>query len=370
MKKAFLFILTIFLAYITAFYTTGKENVYTKLFNFGSITEKIDNNDISETEQSSDIENGIKQLQEEDYNKALTYFFYALDENDNSITNYYIGHTYLLQEKYEDAMYFFNIAIEKDAKNADAYLDKGIVQYYKNSYNDAIGTLYYTTELNPEISKTYYYLSLCYEKNNKLNVALQSVETAIEKDSLYSEAWFKAAHIAFDMDSFNISKKYYIKYLKLATLNKFGLLNLGLTYSYLNKNDSAIFYYNKVIANYPKYSLAYNNKGYIYQKEKEYEEAIKNYSVASQLDNKGTRSVWNRADCYCQLKKYNKAIKDYKKVSELNSDFFNTLYQIGECYEKLNNKKEALNYYQLYQSNATSDATYFENVIKKIKKLS
>jgi len=375
MKKFLLFLIIIFLAYITAYYTTGITNGYTKIFDFDKISKTLNFDNTSSTEYEDNIEEisylqiGIKKLNEKNYDDALSYFFDALNDNDNSENNYYIGHTYLFQEKYDDAEYYLDMAIEKDGKNPLIYLDKGIVLYNQKKYDDAINTLYFSTELNPELAKTYYYLSLCYEKNNQLEVALQSAETALEKDSLYADAWFKAGYIAFELDSFIISKKNYKKLIQIDSLNKYGLVNLGLTYSYLEKNDSALLYYNKTIKLYPKYNLVYNNKGYIFQKQGNYKEAIKTYSKALKLNEEDTRPLWNRGDCYFELKKYNDAINDFKKVYKINPDYFNTLYQIGECYEKLNDKTNALNYYKQYQAKATTDGKYYEEVANKINKL-
>ncbi|MCF6365939.1 MAG: tetratricopeptide repeat protein [Bacteroidales bacterium] len=370
MKKFILFLLTVFFAYLTAFYTTGKKNGYEKIFDFDFLIQKLNTPKTeSEAPEKTNIETGKYYLEAEEYDSALDAFFDALDENDNSESNYYIGHTYLMQEDYYNALEYLNTAIDLDAKNDKAYLDKGIVEYEQGYYSEAINDLFFSTELNSENAKPYYYLSLCYEQNKQLEVALQSVETAVKYDSLYSDAWFKAGYLAFNLDSFNRAKYYYTKLLNIEPEHKYGLVNLGLTYSYLNENDSAILYYDKVIEIYPKYDLAYNNKGYIYQKQKRYKEAIELYNTAFLLNNKNSRSLWNRGDCLFLSGKYNEALKDFKKVYELDKDSYNVLFRIGECYEKLGLKKDALDYYQQYQSVASIKSIYFNKVIDKIKKL-
>ncbi len=370
MKKILLLIGTVFLAYIAAFYTTGKKNGYDKAFDFDALIQKLDslssNNDAPGNNYT---EKGIFYLGQEEYDDALEAFFNALDKDDNSENNYYVGYTYLMQEEYYSALDYLNYAIELDAKNDKAYLDKGITEYYQGYYDTAINDLFFATELNPEGAKAYYYLALCYEKNSKPEVALQSAETAIKYDSLYTEAWFKAGYIAFDLDSFKRARNYYLKLINIEPNHQYGLINLGLTYSYLEKNDSAIFYYDLCIENYPDYNLAYNNKGYIYQKQEQYRVAIPFYTKASQLDETDNRSVWNRGDCYFEIGEYNNAIKDFKRVYELDSDSYNALYQIGESYEKAGMKKEALDYYQQYQTVANPNSSHFDEASDKISKL-
>ncbi len=370
MKKFLLLIGTVFLAYIAAFYTTGKKNGYDNAFDFDALIQKLDSLS-SNTGVPDDtfLNKGIYYLEQEEYGYALDEFFNALGEDDNSETNYYIGHTYLMKEDYIVALEFLNTAIELDAKNDKAYLDKGITEYMQGYYDTAINDLFFSTELNPEGPKAYYYLALCYEQNNQKEVALQSAETAIKYDSLYTDAWFKAGYIAFDLDSFNRARYYYTKLITIEPEHQYGLLNLGLSYSYLDENDSAILYYDKVIEHYPNYNLVYNNKGYIYQKLGQYLEAIKLYTKASQLDDSDTRSIWNRGDCYFAIGKYTEALTDFKKVYELNPESFNALYQIGEAYEKMGLINNALDYYKQYQALASSNSTYFNEVKDKIKKL-
>jgi len=369
MKKVILLLTTIFLAYLTAFYTTGKKNGYNKLFDFKSFINKLDSLNVDTDIKKSNLEKGISFLEEEDYESALNEFIEATDEDYNSENNYYIGHTYLLQEDYYNALDYLNIAIDLDAKNDKAYLDKGITEYNQAYYSEAINDLFFSTELNSENAETYYYLSLCYEQNEQLEVALQSVETALIYDSLYTDAWFKAAYIAFNLDSFKRANNYYKKLLNIEPKHQFGLINFGLTYSYLEQNDSAILIYDKVIENYPDYSLAYNNKGYIFQKQEQYNEAIKLYNKAIQIDDTDTKPVWNRGDCFFALGKYAEALQDFKRIYELDKESYNVLFQIADCYEKLNLKNEALDYYQQYQSAASSGSIYFDEVTNRIRNL-
>ncbi len=352
MKKIFLFILTIFLAYITAFYTTGKKNGYTEMFD-SDITEKIsklfyfeDEITVSKTDFLSE---GKRHLENKEYSSALNDFAIASAENNSSEVNYLLGHTYLLLEDYSSSEIYLNDAIRLNAENIKAYIDRGYAKYMQSKNNDAINDLFFATEIDPTNPKAYYYLSLCYEQAGKLEVALQSVETALKYDKNYVDARFKAGYIAYDIDNFSLSVNHYLKLLKTDSLHKFGTINLGLAYSQIGKDDSAMFYYDKVIENYPKYYLAYNNKGYIYQKRNQYQKAIEFYNLAYQLKPSDTYSLWNRGDCFFELKEYQKAINDYKKVYELKSDYYNVLNSIGDCYEKLNMKSKALEYYSKFK---------------------
>jgi len=362
MKKFLLFLLTIFIAYLTAFYVTGTKNGYEDPFDFKLIFKILN----SETDNLS---KGIKKLDEQKYDDALEIFFDALNEENTSETNYYIGYTYLLKKNYEDALHYFNTATDLNSENSDAWLQKGIVKFFQNNYQDAINDLFFCTELKPEDSPAYYYLALCYEKQGKNEVALQSAETAVQYDSLSSDSWFKAASLAYSIEDYPKAIKYYKHVLNLIPEDKYSELNLGLAYDKAGNIDSALIWYNKTIKDYPDYSLAYNNKGYIYQTEGKYQLAVSYYSKSIKLDTYNTYPLWNRADSYFELKEYEKAIQDYKKVFEINPEFYNTLWYIGLCYEKLKQSKNAVDNFKQFIQHANSDNMYYLKAKQKIKKL-
>ncbi len=367
MKKILLIIFAVLSAYLTAFYTSGVKNGYDDPFDF----EKIFEIKFPENIKKTSFENAVEELNNNNYETALEYFFDALNENNSDSVNYYIGYIYLQKKQYETALLYLNFASNFENADAKIYRDKGIAEYYLNDFNSAINDLYYATELNREDSKTYYFLGKCYNEQGKKEVALQSVETALLYDSLNIKALYEAGYLAMDIENYDKAVKYFQKYSNINNTddNKYAMLNLGLAYSRKGISDSALLWYDKTIEKYPDYSLAYNNKGYILQINKNYKEAIKLYNKALKLDSTNTYALWNRADCFKLTKKYKQAITDYKKIYEINPEYYNSLFYTAECCENLDNKEEALNYYLKYKSVAKSNSKFFNKVDNKINNL-
>jgi len=364
-KKILLLLITVFLAYLTAFYVTGTKNGYQNPLDFEKIFNNLDS--LKSLKKNSDFEKGLENLDNSEYDKAMINFKNALKEENTDENNYYVGYTYFQKQDYKNALVYFNTATNLNSENSDAWLQKGITEYYQNNYQEAINDLFFCTELIPEESQAYYYLSLCYEAQGKIEVALQSAETAVEYDSTDSESWFEAANLAYSIQNYSKSIKYYKKVLEILPKDKYTELNLGLAYNKSGNKDSALFWYTKTIEDYPDYSLAYNNKGYIYQTEGKYQSAISYYTKSIKLDIKNTYPIWNRADCYFELKEYEKAIKDYKKAYEIKPEYYNALWYIGLCHEKLNNKKDAILNFKDFIKNANTDNEYYQEAIQKIK---
>jgi tetratricopeptide (TPR) repeat protein len=365
MKKIFVVFAVILAAYLTVFYTKGKQNGYNKPFNMSF----LDSLFASSTDESFKLGiSGKEYLDQKNYDKALDIFLDALNEENNAENNYLVGHSYLLKEDYDNALFYCGNAIIADARYADAYLDRGKIYYYKGLYDQAVKDLYFSIELIPQNAEAFYFMGLSYEAQNQLEIALQTYETAAGIDSLNTDYLFKTASLAFDIENFDKATKYYKSVLIIDSLNRYSLLNLGLTYSKRGFNDTALIYYDKVITYYPDYALAYNNKGYVLQTRKKYAQAIELYEKSIELDPTGTRYYWNRAECLKILKEYSKAIDDYKKIYEINNQYYNTLFLTADCYEKLNLNAEAKEYYLKYKAVATSESEYFNKIDEKLKK--
>jgi tetratricopeptide (TPR) repeat protein len=375
MKKLLLFLIVVFLGYMTAFYTAGKENGYNDPFDFSHLERKLDaymdfeSSYSEETLTGDHFQNGLVLLEDEQYYDALDEFKEAVKQNDNAENNYWLGHAYLKTGDYMSANAYLTTAIEMDSEYAEAYRDRGITKYYQNYYDEAIEDLYTSTEHKIDDPKTYYFLSLCYETQSNYEVALQAAESALEYEKENIDYWFKAAYLAHILENYPLGLSYYHKVLQIDSTYRYALYNLGLIYSEKDNTDSAHYWYDKTIAHYPDYSLAYNNKGYLYQKKGNFEKAIDLYSTAIIYDPEDTRPVWNRGDCYMALKMYNEAIADYMKVYNLESNYYNSLFHIAECYDKMGDKKNALDYYVQYKKVATDESAYYEEVDNRIKNL-
>jgi tetratricopeptide (TPR) repeat protein len=57
--------------------------------------------------------------------------------------------------------------------------------------------------------------------------------------------------------------------------------------------------------------LIYHNRGFAYRKKREYQNAIKDYTKAIELDTKHFKAFYNRAFCWDKLSKLEEAEQDY-----------------------------------------------------------
>ena len=80
-------------------------------------------------------------------------------------------------------------------------------------------------------------------------------------------------------------------------------------------------------------------------KEKRYEDAISDYSVAISLSKEKPSAVYyvNRANAYYEIKKYNEAIDDCNKAYEIDKDYAKQYWRVANCLFKIGQYEGALN---------------------------
>ena len=142
----------------------------------------------------------------------------------------------------------------------------------------------------------------------------------------------------------NISKAYY---------------NRGVAKNDLKQYEEAIKDYDKAIELNPNYSEAYNNRGKDKYNLGLYKEAIEDFNKAIELNPNNSNSYNFRGNAKYNLKLYKEAIKDYDKAIELNPHYSNTYSNIGL------NKINLVLYEEDIELNTNYSKYYFNKALSK-----
>jgi tetratricopeptide (TPR) repeat protein len=104
----------------------------------------------------------------------------------------------------------------------------------------------------------------------------------------------------------------------------------------------AIQDYTQAIAENPKDSEAYLNRGIAQAELGKNKEAIVDYSQAMQLDATLSTPYYNRANAYHQLQMYAEAVKDYSTALQLTPDYAYAYANRAASYFKAGRKEQAI----------------------------
>jgi tetratricopeptide (TPR) repeat protein len=90
--------------------------------------------------------------------------------------------------------------------------------------------------------------------------------------------------------------------------------------------------FNKAIEINPRDAAAYHNRGLIYGKGGQYDQAISDYTKALEIDPKSADAYNNRGISYYEKGQYEQAISDYTKAIEINSRHAKAYLNRGNAY--------------------------------------
>lgn len=215
-------------------------------------------------------------------------------------------------------------------------------------------------------------ISTIAQDKEKISSYLKTIEKGT-KDTNLITAYNELATELMGSDD-NKAKEYAFRGLKLSkelnhTYNESWSLNLiGLSYDYLAKPDSALYYYQeaiklkKQIKDINGIGSVYSNIGVMYYFQNDFEKAIEYYTKAKgqfeiTKNEKGISGILNNIGAiYRQQQKYNDAIKNYEealKIKEKLKDstgISNALSNLGLVYQYMGkyDKAEELQFKSIY----------------------
>ncbi len=199
-----------------------------------------------------------------------------------------------------------------------------------------------------------------YFNNEKYDQALKKFQKEF-KNNPTIEVKFWIAHTYGELKDVNKAKPLFIDIVQSTHMGPeiaMSLVNLGNCYRSLKQIDSAYFYYDKAISEFPKMASGYFNKGQLLYSESKFEEAKINYDMAIEIESNDWWYYQKRLEVCFASQDYECALHDLLIVKKLKPDSkidFNLAY----CYTMLKRFQEADSVFLLiYNEN---DATFLNN---------
>ncbi len=196
--------------------------------------------------------------------------------------------------------------------------------------------------------------------NKQYEQALKSFEKEYSKNPSV-EVKFWIAHTYSEMKEITKAKPLFLEIVKSNHLGPeiaMSLVNLGNCYRSFNQIDSAYFYYDRAISEFPKMASGYFNKGQLLYTESKFEEAKKYYSKAIEIETNDWFYYQKRLEVCFASQDFECALNDLIKVRELNPDSNNEM-NLAYCFSMLKRYEEADSIFQLIYNE--KDAFFLNN---------
>ncbi len=267
----------------------------------------------------------------------------------------------------DEAITEYQRALETYIDSAEIYFKIGMAFFYKNEIDRAINYYNLALDKNPKMANAYYMIACCHTKKAHFQDAMEFAQKAVQLSPLASS---RAHYLMFNLyrimslKGFKISfkrKREFLLSVLTLPFDKYAIRNVLRALSYfkfiptLMKGwfivatqgvEPALEVYKGAIDKAPGFVLLYCLLGDIYRAIGRFEEAIIEYKMAIMLDSLNITAYRSLCLVYEELGDFDNAIDSYKKLIEIQphaaeyqSNLANILYLKGDA-------KEAIGHYQ------------------------
>jgi tetratricopeptide (TPR) repeat protein len=246
------------------------------------------------------------------WDKAEKCFLKAIEISDTALPHYFLGITYLDNEKSDEGITELKKAHSLAEEFSKAYVELGWNRYSKGLYDEAIDYFQMALDYNPNYAQAYAYMAWTY----------------------LQRGWLKDAELNMK-DALNINNSYTL-----------GYYLDGVIAERRGWYEDAISSYKKVLDINKNFSTAFTSLVSLYKSMGRYEEAI------SIIQDKLAREPYNISlyldltNLYISSKKTKDALPILEKASSLSPYHPEVYYFLGDLYYEFGEKERALSYWE------------------------
>lgn len=233
---------------------------------------------------------------------------------DSTYPAYYntLVDAYFSQNNTRQAKELLEIIEKKFPENTDALLKSAELYFLVRQYQKAIDYTNKALKVDVGLAKAYYIKGSIYRESGDTAKAISSLETAVEQDNKYEDAFY----------------------------------DIGIIYA-ARKNPIALEYYNNVLSINPNNENARYARAKLMQDLGKADEAITEYNLLLNRNKNCDNCCYNIGAIYLEIKRDNKkALEYFSKAIEINPDYTEAYFARGYTYSKMNEKGNAKSDYE------------------------
>jgi protein O-mannosyl-transferase len=174
---------------------------------------------------------------------------------------------------------------------------------------------------SPMKARSYNGLGLAYQKEGRIDEAIESLARAVAINPSYAVAYNSLGSAYFRKNLFVRAVEEFSRAIALEPGNAIFRNNRGLAYAALGETDRAIADYLEALTLEFAYAEAYHNLGSALHGKGLYEKAVEEYTKAITLEADNAIYYNNRGLSYAALREFERAIADYMKAIAFKPDF-------------------------------------------------
>jgi tetratricopeptide (TPR) repeat protein/membrane associated rhomboid family serine protease len=245
----------------------------------------------------------------------------------------------------------YSQAIQFDPKSADFYSARGTAKAVKGDLDGAIADCDRATELNPKLTAAQSILEFAKARKVARDRAIAASGNTTPPGEMVQPSRNPPAPLAFLTPSAVIlatpSKPIPTRTAtpRVGSNDAQFYDDRGFRYYQQKNYEKAMSDYNEAIRLDPNYARAYNRRGLVYYHQKNYEKAISDFNEAIRLDPYYAHPYNNRGLAYYEQKNYEKAITDFSEAIRLDPYYAHPYNNRGLAYYEQKKFEKAISDY-------------------------
>jgi tetratricopeptide (TPR) repeat protein len=231
------------------------------------------------------------------------------------------GFAYAIKGDQDRAIQDYDRAIQLDPKNAVAYRNRGVAHGTRGDQDRAIPDFDQAIELDPKDAITYVSRGGAYSSKSDYDRAIQDYDQAIQLDPTNAAPYIARGNAYGSKRDHDRAIQDYDEAIQLNPKYPFAYVGRGDSYRNKGDPDRAIQDYDEAIQldpKNPKNANAYVGLGISYASKSDYDRAIQKYDQGIQLDPKNAFAYRNRGIAYESKGDHDRAIQDYDQAIQLD----------------------------------------------------
>ena len=237
---------------------------------------------------------------------------------------------YYTQNNTRLAKELLEIIQKKFPENVDALLKLAEIYYIVKQYQKGIDYVNKALKINERLAKAYYLKGSIYRESGDTARAVSSLETAIEQDTKFENAYIDIA-LMYAARKNPIALEYYNNALKINPYNDNTIYARAKLLQDIGKIDEAIIEYKSILTKNKNCENCYYNLGAIYLEiKKDNKIALENFTNAIALNRNSAQAYFARGYTYSKLKDKASAKADYNMCLKIQPNFESAIQALNE----------------------------------------
>ncbi|MFB8797460.1 MAG: tetratricopeptide repeat protein [Microcoleus sp.] len=228
-----------------------------------------------------------------------------------------------------------NYGNDKQLLTAGDYAKQGDACFFENRYEDAIAAYNLALQIQPDLADTWNNRGVVLTRMQRYSEAIASYEQATTIRPNYPDAWNNRGVVLLELQQYPEAIACYEKAIQAKPDYADAWNNRGVAFSKIQEYEQAVISYNQALQIKNDYTDAWNNRGVALSKLQKYEAAIDSYDNAAKIRPDFYRIWYNKARCYALQGQIDLAIENLKRALNLNPNLCKELAKTEPDLEKL-----------------------------------